>query len=75
MLRTTNVPGATADQAGLSKHEAAVMRTLAWADEAAAAQDYAGALAWLEVIEAIGCLLPEEHLRNRAVWALAQGSA
>ena len=42
------------------------------ADEAAADHDYAGALEWLDVIEAIGDRLPEEQ-RKRAAWALAQG--
>ena len=72
MLRTT-LPQAAAGQPGVAEHEAAVIhRAFAWADEAAADHDYAGALAWLEVIEAIGCPLPEEQLRKRATWALAQ---
>ncbi len=73
MLKTTTVPQAAADQPGLTKHEAAVSNTLSRADDAAADHDYADALAWLDVIEAIGDSLPEEHQRKRATWALAQG--
>ena len=73
MLRTTAVPQAAAGQLGLTQHEAAMFHTLSWADEAAADHDYAGALAWLDVIEAIGDPLPAEHQRKRASWALAHG--
>jgi hypothetical protein len=73
MLRTTALPQAAADQPGLTKHEAAIFHTLSWADEAAADHDYADALEWLDLIEAIGDRLPEEHQRKRATWALAQG--
>ena len=67
MLRT--------DQPAVSEHEAAVIHhAFAWADDAAASHDYAGAVAWLEVIEAIGCPLPERQLRKRAIWTLAQRS-
>ncbi len=69
MLKTTTVPQAAEDQPGLTKHQAAVLHTLSWADEAAAGHDYAGALEWLHVIEAIGDPLPEEHQRKRAAWA------
>jgi hypothetical protein len=68
MLRTT----ASADQS-LTKHEAAIVHTLAWADAAAANRDYAAALGWLDVIKAIGETLPEEHQRKQATWAAAQG--
>jgi hypothetical protein len=75
MLRTTTLPQTAVDRAGVTEHEWAVIHhAFAWADEAAADHDYAGALAWLEVIEAIGCPLPEEQLRKRATWALAQRS-
>jgi hypothetical protein len=69
--RTTELPQAAAGWTGLTQHEAAVFRTLSWADEAAADHDYTGALAWLDVIESIGDQLPEEHQRKRATWALA----
>ena len=71
MLRTA-LAQAAADQPGLTQHEAAIRHTLSWADEAAADHDYAGALGWLDLIEAIGDRLPEEHRRKQATWALAQ---
>ena len=61
--------------AGLSSHEAAVIQTLRWADDAAAERDYAGALEWLVAIEAIGDQLSEVHLGKRAVWELAARGA
>jgi hypothetical protein len=73
MIGTTALPQPAAGQPGFAKHEPAVLHTLSWADDAAAVHDYAGALAWLDVIEAIGDSLPEEHQRRRATWALAQG--
>jgi hypothetical protein len=72
MLRTAFAQAA-AGQPGLTKHDAAVLHTLSWADEAAVDHDYAGALAWLDVIEAIGDRLPKEHQRKRAIWARARG--
>ena len=45
------------------------MQSLAWADEAAAARDYAGAGEWLAVIEATGYRLSEEHLGKQVSWA------
>jgi hypothetical protein len=72
MLRTV-IAQVVADQPRLTQHAVAVRHTLSWADEAAADRDYAGALAWLDVIEAIGDRLSEEHQRKRATWALAQG--
>ena len=47
------------------------MKTLGWADDAAANRDFAGALEWLAVIEAIGTPLSDEHLGKQATWALA----
>ena len=55
---------------GLTKHEAAVRRSLAWADEAAALLDYAGALLWLAAIEATGDQLPLEYRGKQNAWAL-----
>jgi hypothetical protein len=73
MLRTMTLAQGAEDQPGVTEYDTAVVhRAFAWADEAAADHDYAGALAWLEVIEAIGCPLPEGQLRKRATWARAQ---
>lgn len=60
---------------GLTRHEAAVMRTLAWADEAAALLDFHGALHWLATIEATGDQLPHEYLDKQRAWNLATRSA
>jgi hypothetical protein len=72
MLRTTTVPQPAAGQPGLTRREAALKQTLARADEAAAAHDYASALAWLTAIEAIDRPLPREYTRKRAAWVLAE---
>ena len=60
---------------GLTRHEAAVSRTLAWADEAAARLDFHGALHWLATIEAIGDQLSDEYLDKQSAWALAARAA
>jgi len=71
-MPTTNPPPCSGDErSGPTKHEAAVMQTLGWADDAAANRDFAGALEWLAVIEAIGTPLSDEHLGKQATWALA----
>jgi len=57
-----------------TKHEAAVIQTLAWAEEAADDRDYAGALEWLTAIEAIGDQLSDVQLGKRATWELARGA-
>jgi hypothetical protein len=51
------------------RHRAAVRRTVSWADEAASHQDFAGALQWLAVIEAIGDHLSPALLEKRTDWA------
>ena len=56
---------------GLTKHEAAVRRSLDWADEAAERLDYAGALRWLAAVEATGDQLSGEYLDKRRGWSLA----
>lgn len=56
---------------GRSKHERAVAGTLGSADKAAAAGEYAEALAWLDALEAIGDQIPEAYAAKRPVWAHA----
>jgi hypothetical protein len=56
-------------------HERAVRASLSWADDAAAAQDYPGALEWLVALEAIGEHLSDESLAKRDTWTLALNSA
>ena len=51
-----------------ARHAAAVARTLAWADEAAARGDHGDALAWLDTLLAIGETLPEAYGRKRETW-------
>jgi len=58
-----------------AKHERAVKRTLAWADEAAAGGDHADALAWLDTLEAAGHELSSEYERKREAWQVALGRA
>ena len=54
-----------------TKHEDAVRNTLSWAEEAAASGDYAGAVAWLDTISAIGDSLPPSYRTKRAAWMAA----
>lgn len=72
MPRTNALTRSVDERSGPTKHEAAVSRTLGWADEAASNRDFAGALAWLAVIEAIGSPLSDEHRGKRVTWALAE---
>ena len=51
-----------------AKHLAAVAGTLCWADESAARGDYADALRWVEMIEALGDPLPHEYETKRRSW-------
>lgn len=53
------------------------MNTLSWADQCAASGDYASAIAWLDVITAIGDELPEPYAAMRESWqarASAEGA-
>lgn len=52
----------------LSRHEAAVARTLQWADGSAARGDYADALGWIQVVEAVDGGLSEEYIAKRDAW-------
>jgi hypothetical protein len=61
-----------ATQAG--RQGLAVASTLTWADDAAAAGDYARAVGWLRVIEAIGDELPREYQTKRRKWLEAAGA-
>jgi len=65
------VDGRSREQTALTRHEAAVVQSLAWADEAAAARDYAGAGEWLAAIQATGYRLSDEHLGKQVSWARA----
>lgn len=51
-----------------ARHQAAVARSLSWADDAAARGDHTDALAWLGAIEAIGEQLTPEYHAKRETW-------
>lgn len=53
------------------RHLAAVARSLGWAEQAAARGDYADALSWIAVVEAIGDLIPIEYETKRQAWLIA----
>jgi hypothetical protein len=59
------------------RHLAAVARSLGWARESAARGDYAEALSWVQVVEAIGDPIPREYEIKRRAWrdALAESQA
>lgn len=62
---------------GRDRHLAAVARSLGWAQESAARGDYAEALSWVGVVEAIGDALPDGFEIKRQAWlnALAESQA
>ena len=53
------------------RHLAAVARSLGWARESAARGDYADALGWVRVVEAIGDAIPHEYETKRQTWLSA----
>ena len=53
------------------RHLSAVARSLGWARESAARGDYADALGWVRVVEAIGDPIPHEYEAKRQVWLRA----
>jgi hypothetical protein len=61
-------PRATLDS---DRHLAAVARSLGWALESAARGDYADALGWVRVVEAIGDPIPPEYEVKRQAWLSA----
>lgn len=50
------------------RHRAAVSRSLRWALESADRGDYADALGWIDVVEAIGERIPSSHQTKRQAW-------
>jgi len=59
------------------RHLAAVARSFGWAEQAAARGDFAEALSWVQVVEAIGDLIPIDYQTKRRTWlsALAESRA
>jgi hypothetical protein len=51
-----------------SQHAEIIGRTLRWADEAAARQDYVEALRWVETVQGLGEALPGQYEAKRRVW-------
>jgi len=56
---------------GRARYLAEVRRSLAWADECAERGDRAGALGWLQMIEALDEPLPHEYEVKGAAWRSA----
>lgn len=54
---------------GSERHDAAVRQSVVWAEEAASEGDYAGALAWLATVEAVGDELSEALAARRRGWS------
>ena len=64
---TTRAPRESPDD----RHLAAVRRSLGWAEDAAQRGDYADALGWVRVVEAVGGPLPDIYITQRQAWACA----
>jgi hypothetical protein len=77
-LTGPSTSGVTAPQVGLrsksERHEAAVRRSLSWAHDDARAGDYAGALSWLDMIEAMDGTLPAGSETTRRRWTERLGA-
>ena len=58
-----------ADANGGTKHQAAVARTLEWADACAERGDLLDAIAWLGTLEAIGDEVPGTYEFRRDTWS------
>jgi len=56
-----------------ARHAAIMARTLRWADQAAARQDYGEALRWVETVRRFGHALPDDYEAKRRRWLLALG--
>jgi len=50
------------------RHQAAVSRSLEWAQQSAERGDYGDALAWVKVVEATGSQLPPAIRDKRQLW-------
>src|SRR4051794_35664473 len=57
----------------IRRHEAAVARSLAYADAAAQAGDLLEALAWLEVLDRLGDDVPKQYLVKQRAWRATLG--
>jgi len=50
------------------RHNAAVKRSLQWAQESADRGDYADAIGWISVLETIGERIPPSYLAKSRSW-------
>jgi hypothetical protein len=57
----------------IRRHEAAVARSLAYADAAAQSGDFLEALAWLEVLDRLGDDVPKQYLVKQRAWRATLG--
>ena len=64
-----------APQATETRHQWAVRRTLGFADDAAAREDWHDALAWIRTLEALGHQFTSEHLAKHTRWQQALAAA
>jgi hypothetical protein len=69
-LALAAVPAARARTNGPERHAAALRQSVAWAEDAARDGDFAGALAWLEAIEAAGGELSDALVSRRRRWSV-----
>jgi hypothetical protein len=54
-----------------ARHQAAVANTLGWADAAAKQGDFAQALDWIRMLEAIGHEITGDYRAKRQAWLAA----
>ena len=52
-------------------HAAIIARTLRWADEAAARQDFSEAVRWVDTVRSISAGLPSDYEAKRRRWLKA----
>ena len=57
----------------IRRHEAAVARSLAYADAAAQSGDLLEALAWLEVLDRLGDDVPKQYQIKQRAWRASHG--
>jgi hypothetical protein len=57
----------------IARDREAVRRSLGWAQESADRGDYADALGWIELVEAIEAKIPTRYLIDRQAWGSPPG--
>jgi hypothetical protein len=67
----SSAPPEAAGRSAADRHTMAVRRSLEWAQDSADRGDYADALGWLGVLEAIGERLPAMYQTRRKAWVHA----